>query len=82
MPGQTALVANFVSRIIAEVESLPHGVINIFTESGNTGPPYLVASPDVQVVSYTGSTTVGRLVAASGAPTLKRMNLELGGKRR
>jgi betaine-aldehyde dehydrogenase len=61
MPGQTALVANFVSRIIAEVESLPHGVINIFTESGNTGPPYLVASPDVQVVSYTGSTTVGRL---------------------
>ena len=80
MPGQTALVANFVSRIIAEVESLPRGVINIFTESGNTGAPYLVASPDIQVVSYTGSTTVGRLVAANGAPTLKRMNLELGGK--
>ena len=80
MPGQTALVANFVSRIIAEVESLPCGVVNIFTESGNTGAPYLVASPDVQVVSYTGSTTVGRLVAANGAPTLKRMNLELGGK--
>ena len=80
MPGQTALVANFVSRIIAEVESLPSGVVNIFTESGNTGAPYLVASPDVQVVSYTGSTTVGRLVAANGAPTLKRMNLELGGK--
>jgi acyl-CoA reductase-like NAD-dependent aldehyde dehydrogenase len=56
------------------------GVVNIFTESGNTGAPYLVASPDVQVVSYTGSTTVGRLVAAGGAATLKRMNLELGGK--
>jgi betaine-aldehyde dehydrogenase len=40
----------------------------------------LVASPDVQVISYTGSTTVGRIVAANGAPTLKRMNLELGGK--
>jgi acyl-CoA reductase-like NAD-dependent aldehyde dehydrogenase len=80
MPGQTALVANLVSRIIAEVESLPRGVVNIFTESGNTGAPYLVASPDVQVISYTGSTTVGRIVAANGAPTLKRMNLELGGK--
>jgi len=80
MPGQTALVANLVAQIIAEVTSLPRGVVNIFTESGNTGAPYLVASPDVQVISYTGSTTVGRIVAANGAPTLKRMNLELGGK--
>src|SRR5260370_3175570 len=80
MPGQTALVANLVSQIIAEVTSLPRGVVNIFTESGNTGAPYLVASPEVQVISYTGSTTVGRLVAAGGAATLKRMNLELGGK--
>jgi betaine-aldehyde dehydrogenase len=80
MPGQTALVANLVSQIIAEVTSLPRGVVNVFTESGNTGAPYLVASPGVQVISYTGSTTVGRIVAAAGAPTLKRMNLELGGK--
>ena len=80
MPGQTALVAHLVSQIIAEVTSLPRGVVNIFTESGNTGAPYLVASPDVQVISYTGSTTVGRMVAAAGAATLKRMNLELGGK--
>jgi betaine-aldehyde dehydrogenase len=80
MPGQTALVANLISQIIAETTSLPRGVVNIFTESGNTGAPYLVASPEVQVISYTGSTTVGRLVAADGAPTLKRMNLELGGK--
>src|ERR1700734_307691 len=80
MPGQTALVANLVSQIIAEVTSLPRGAVNIFAESGNTGAPYLVASPDVQVISYTGSTTVGRIVAANGAPTLKRMNLELGGK--
>jgi betaine-aldehyde dehydrogenase len=80
MPGQTALVANLVSQIVAEVESLPRGVVNIFSESGNTGAPYLVASPDVQVISYTGSVAVGRAVAAAGAPTLKRMNLELGGK--
>jgi acyl-CoA reductase-like NAD-dependent aldehyde dehydrogenase len=80
MPGQTALVANLISQIIAEATALPRGVVNVFTESGNTGAPYLVASPDVQVISYTGSTTVGRIVAADGAPTLKRMNLELGGK--
>ena len=80
MPGQTALVSNLVSQIIAEVTSLPRGAVNIFTESGNAGAPYLVASPDVQVISYTGSTTVGRLVAVDGAATLKRMNLELGGK--
>ena len=80
MPGQTALVANLESRIIAETESLPRGVVNLFTESGNTGAPYLVASPDVDVISYTGSIAVGRIVAAQGAPRLKRMNLELGGK--
>jgi betaine-aldehyde dehydrogenase len=80
MPGQTALVANLVSQILAEVESLPRGVVNVFTESGNTGSAHLVASPDVQVVSYTGSIAVGRLIAAAGAPTLKRMDLELGGK--
>jgi acyl-CoA reductase-like NAD-dependent aldehyde dehydrogenase len=80
MPGQTALVANLVSQILAEVESLPRGVINIFTESGNNGAPFLVASPDVDVISYTGSSPVGRIIAAQGAATLKRMNLELGGK--
>jgi betaine-aldehyde dehydrogenase len=80
MPGQTALVANLVSQIIAETTSLPGGVVNVFTESGNTGAPFLVASPDVQVISYTGSSPVGRIIAALGAATLKRMNLELGGK--
>lgn len=68
MPGQAALVANRLSQIIAKVESLPQGVVNIFTESGNTGAPYLVASPDVQVVSYSGSIAVGRIVAASYGP--------------
>jgi acyl-CoA reductase-like NAD-dependent aldehyde dehydrogenase len=80
MPGQTALVANRLSQIIAETRSLPTGVVNIFAESGNVGAPYLVASPDVQVISYTGSIAVGRIVARDGAATLKRMNLELGGK--
>jgi len=56
------------------------GVVNIFTESGNDGAPLLVASPDVDVINYTGSTKVGRLIAAESAKTLKRVTLELGGK--
>jgi acyl-CoA reductase-like NAD-dependent aldehyde dehydrogenase len=54
--------------------------VNIFTESGNGGAPLLVESPDVDVINYTGSTKVGRQVAAQGAQTLKRIGLELGGK--
>src|SRR5260370_42265130 len=42
IPGQTALVANLVSQILAEVTSLPHGVVNIFTEAANTSATYLV----------------------------------------
>ena len=80
MPGQTALTGALVAEIIAEVTELPRGVVNIFTETGNTGAPLLVSSPEVDVVSYTGSVAVGRAVAAGGASTLKRLNLELGGK--
>ena len=80
MPGQTALVAALVAQVIAQTPALPSGVVNLFTESGNAGAPFLVASPDVQVVSYTGSVEVGRKVAEAGAATLKRVNLELGGK--
>jgi acyl-CoA reductase-like NAD-dependent aldehyde dehydrogenase len=80
MPGQTALVANLAAQVIARTRSLPRGVVNLFTESGNSGAPFLVASPEVQVVSYTGSVTVGRKIAEVAATSLKRVNLELGGK--
>ena len=80
MPGQTALTNGLFSQAVEATASLPPGVINIFTESGNTGAPALVDSPDVDIISYTGSTKVGRIIAAAGAATLKRMNLELGGK--
>ena len=80
LPAQTALTNALVSEIIASAEALPRGVINIFTESGNTGAPRLVASPDVDIVSYTGSVEVGRKVGAAAGASLKRVNLELGGK--
>ncbi|WP_433579495.1 aldehyde dehydrogenase family protein [Nocardia brasiliensis] len=80
LPGQTGLVNGLLSEVIAATESLPAGVLNSFTESGNTGAPLLVSSPEVDVVSYTGSTLVGRVIMAAAARTLKPLSLELGGK--
>ncbi|MBF8192803.1 aldehyde dehydrogenase family protein [Nonomuraea sp. K274] len=80
MPGQTGLTNALFAEAVAATESLPAGVVNILTEAGNEVAPLLVESPDVDVLSYTGSTHVGRVIAAAAAPTLKRANLELGGK--
>jgi betaine-aldehyde dehydrogenase len=80
LPGQTALVNCLIAEAVAATGSLPKGVVNIFTEAGNEGAPLLVESADVDVINYTGSTKVGRQVAAQGAQTLKRICLELGGK--
>jgi hypothetical protein len=41
---------------------------------------YLVETPDVPVISFTGSTPTGRVISAAGAARLKRFGLELGGK--
>ncbi|HEX6759426.1 MAG TPA: aldehyde dehydrogenase family protein [Propionibacteriaceae bacterium] len=78
LPGQTALTNALIAEIASEAPSLPAGVVNMFTESGNAGAPFFIQSADM--VSFTGSIEVGRQIAAAGAPTLKRMNLELGGK--
>ena len=80
LPGQTALTNALIAEIVSQARSLPAGVVNMFTESGNTGAPFLIESADVDMVSFTGSIEVGRQIAAAGAKTLKRMNLELGGK--
>jgi aldehyde dehydrogenase (NAD+) len=64
----------------AEDAGLPPGVLNIVVEGGSEGAVALTTDPDVDVVSFTGSTAVGRAVAAQAAPTLKRVILELGGK--
>ena len=80
LPGQTALTNSLIMDAVAATKSLPNGVVNIFTETGNEGAPLMVEHPDVDVINYTGSTKVGRQVAEKGAQTLKRLCLELGGK--
>ncbi|MFD7445219.1 aldehyde dehydrogenase family protein [Streptomyces sp. NPDC059909] len=80
LPGQTGLINGLIAELVEQTTSLPAGVMNVFTESGNDGAPLLVSSPDVDVLSYTGSTMVGRKIMESAAATLKPLSLELGGK--
>jgi acyl-CoA reductase-like NAD-dependent aldehyde dehydrogenase len=79
MPSQTAQVNTLLAQVISEVKSLPAGVVNIVTGEYEV-LNYLVHSPDVPTISFTGSTGTGRAISAAGAPQLKRFGLELGGK--
>jgi betaine-aldehyde dehydrogenase len=79
LPEETAQVNALISEVISEAEDLPPGVVNILT-GGREGLEYLVETPDVPVISFTGSTRTGRAISAAGAARLKRFGLELGGK--
>jgi aldehyde dehydrogenase (NAD+) len=74
----TPLTALLLAKICEEAE-LPPGVVNIVTGDGTTGAA-LVEHPDVDKVTFTGSTEVGKSIARAVAGTSKRLTLELGGK--
>ncbi|MBW8487220.1 aldehyde dehydrogenase family protein [Actinomadura parmotrematis] len=80
MPAQAAQTGAIVAEIFAAAADLPRGAVNVFTESGDAGARRLVESPLVPVISFTGSTRTGRLIARAAADRLKRVSLELGGK--
>jgi acyl-CoA reductase-like NAD-dependent aldehyde dehydrogenase len=65
---------------IALDAGLPEGVVNVVVGPGRTCGTRLVEHPDVAKVAFTGSTEVGRSIAAGAAQTIKRVTLELGGK--
>jgi aldehyde dehydrogenase (NAD+) len=67
-------------RIIAEKTDIPAGVINVVTSADHQRGEQLVTDPRVDLISFTGSTDVGRRIMEKGAATLKRLFLELGGK--
>jgi aldehyde dehydrogenase (NAD+) len=67
-------------RIIAEKTDIPAGVVNIVPASDNEIAQVLVTDPRVDMISFTGSTAVGRLIQRLSADTMKRNMLELGGK--
>ena len=68
-----------LARVFEEA-GLPPGVFNVVTGSGGEVGDPLIQHPDVRVVSYTGSTEVGRSISKACAPTFKRLHLEMGGK--
>jgi len=68
-----------LARVFEEA-GLPAGVFNVVMGSGGEVGNPLVEHPDVKVVSYTGSTEVGRQISKACAPTFKRLHLEMGGK--
>ncbi|WP_327754563.1 aldehyde dehydrogenase family protein (plasmid) [Sphingobium sp. SJ10-10] len=72
----TPLVMLRIGEIVRGI--LPPGVFNIVTGGDQLGP-WLSAHPDIDKISFTGSTATGRRVMAGAAPTLKRLTLELGG---
>ena len=69
-----------LGNLIAEHTDIPPGVVNVLTSSDNAVGAILTTHPDIDVVSFTGSTQVGRDIMAASSATLKRTFLELGGK--
>ncbi len=65
---------------LAHEAGIPTGAVNLVTGLGPTTGQALTSHPDVDVVSFTGSTQTGRLVASDAGRNLKRVGLELGGK--
>jgi aldehyde dehydrogenase (NAD+) len=79
-PSEIAPLTAFVLAEEAAAAGFPPGVVNVVTGFGADVGPSVVTHPDVDMVSFTGSTAVGRRVAALAAQSLKRFTLELGGK--
>ncbi len=75
----TPLSALELERIALEA-GLPEGVVNVVAGPGSVVGSRLVEHPDVAKIAFTGSTEVGRGIAAGAARTIKRVTLELGGK--
>jgi acyl-CoA reductase-like NAD-dependent aldehyde dehydrogenase len=69
-----------LGKLIVEATDIPAGVVNVLTSSDNAVGAELTTHPDVDVVSFTGSTEVGRRIMAAASATVKRVFLELGGK--
>lgn len=79
-PSELSALQTRVLMECIDDAGLPPGLINIVNGRGDVVGAELAVHPDVAKVSFTGSTAVGKRIAARGAETLKRVTLELGGK--
>lgn len=76
----TPFNATRLGRLVAENTDIPAGVVNVVTASDHLVGEELTLSPKVDMISFTGSTGVGKRIMEKGAATMKRLFLELGGK--
>jgi acyl-CoA reductase-like NAD-dependent aldehyde dehydrogenase len=79
-PSEVAPVNAFILAEVIDEVGLPAGVFNLVTGVGPVVGEAIAAHPDVDMVSFTGSTRAGKRVAELAAQTVKRVALELGGK--
>jgi len=76
----TPFNATRIGRLVAERTEIPPGVVNVVPSSDHLVGEELTLSPKVDLISFTGSTAVGKRIMERGAATMKRLFLELGGK--
>ena len=76
----TPLVTLALGELIANHTDIPAGVVNVLSGAAPEVGAVLTTSPDVDLVTFTGSTPTGRAIMAAASGTLKRVFLELGGK--
>jgi len=79
-PSEIAPLNAFILAEIIDAAGLPAGVFNLVTGTGPVVGEAIAAHPDVDMVSFTGSTRAGKRVTEVAAQTVKRVALELGGK--
>ncbi|MCU1355148.1 MAG: aldehyde dehydrogenase [Acidimicrobiales bacterium] len=79
-PSEVAPLNAFILAEIIDEIGLPAGVFNLVSGTGPVVGEAIASHPDVDMVSFTGSTRAGKRVAELGAATVKRVALELGGK--
>jgi aldehyde dehydrogenase (NAD+) len=76
----TPLITLALGELIAEHTDIPAGVVNVLSSADVAVGEALTTSPDVDAVTFTGSTATGRRIMAAASATVKRVFLELGGK--
>lgn len=79
-PASNTPLAGILYAEIIEAAGLPDGVFNLVTGSGSDVGDYLAGHPEIDVISFTGSTEVGRGLYKPASSTIKKLVLELGGK--
>ena len=79
-PSEVAPFNAFILAEVVEAAGLPKGVFNLVTGFGPAAGEALVKHPQVDMISFTGSTRAGKRISEVAAQTVKRVALELGGK--